>query len=262
MSFITSSDEQTKWSLLMVSNQLTFKPIQSKSLAEAVAEQLMAMIANGQLKPGDRLPTEPELMAQFNVGRSTLREATKSLVVAGLLETKRSSGTFVSESYIDYLSQRLNWDLVFSKQELRHIIEIRCALEEQAAALAAERATDQQKEKLVKLVEAINAVGIKPEVAVENDIAFHIALAEASNNPLLLNLFLNLRQVLHGYIKSGYTRRGYDHQVNAEEMANLHRPIVDAIQDGNANDAKNAMHQHFQNTTGWQLAQAEQDESI
>ncbi|MEN8172491.1 MAG: GntR family transcriptional regulator, partial [Chloroflexota bacterium] len=117
MPFITSSDELTKVPLDMVTDQLTFKPIQSKSLAEAVAEQLMAMIAKGHLKPGDRLPTEPELMAQFNVGRSTLREATKSLVVAGLLETKRSSGTFVSESYVDYLSQRLNWDLVFTKQE-------------------------------------------------------------------------------------------------------------------------------------------------
>lgn len=237
--------------------QPTFKPIESKSLAEAVAEQLMAMIAQGQFKPGDRLPTEPELMVQFGVGRSTLREAIKSLVVAGLLETRRSLGTFVSESYTDYLSQRLNWGLVFSKQELLHIIEIRCALEEQAAALAAERASDAQKEKLVQLIDAISERGIAPEKAVENDIAFHLAIAEASNNPLLLNLTLSLRQVLHGYIKSGYTRRGYENQVNAEEMANLHRPIVDAILAGNPTEAKNAMHTHFENTTGWQLAQAE-----
>ncbi|MBE9524953.1 MAG: FadR family transcriptional regulator [Chloroflexi bacterium] len=241
----------------MVSNQPTFKPIESKSLAEAVAEQLMDMIAKGQLKPGDRLPIEQDLMEGFGVGRSTLREAVKSLVVAGLLETRRSSGTFVSESYIDYLSQRLNWDLVFTKQELRHIIEIRCALEEQAAALAADRASDAQIDKLAHLVDVISEEGIEPEQAVDNDIAFHIALAEASNNPLLLNLFLNLRQVLHGYIKSGYTRRGYDNQVNAEEMANLHRPVVEAIQAGNSAEAKNAMHVHFQNTTGWQLAQAE-----
>jgi len=245
----------------MVSNQPTFKPIESKSLAEAVAEQLMAMIANGQLKPGDRLPIEQELMDGFGVGRSTLREAVKSLVVAGLLETRRSSGTFVRESYIDYLGQRMNWGIVFTKQELRHIIEIRCALEEQAAALAAEGASDKQVEKLVHLVDVISEEGINPERAVENDIAFHIALAEASNNPLLLNLFLNLRQVLHGYIKSGYTRRGYDNQVDAKEMANLHRPIVVAIKAGNVAGAKDAMHVHFQKTTGWQLAQAEHNES-
>ncbi len=238
----------------------TFKPVATKSLAEAVAEQLMTLIAKGHLKPGDRLPTEPEMMAQFGVGRSTLREAVKSLVVAGLLETRRSAGTFVSESYTDFLSQRLNWGMVFIKQELRHIIEVRCALEEQAAALAAEYATDAQKVHLAQLVAVIGEQGIAPEQAVENDIAFHIAIAEASNNPLLLNLLLSLRQILHGYIKSGYTRRGYASQVDAEEMVNMHRPILQAIQAGQPDAAKQAMRVHFQNTTGWQLAQAEEIE--
>lgn len=232
----------------------TFQPVESKSLAEAVAEQLMAMIAKGQLEPGDRLPTEPELMAQFNVGRSTLREAVKSLVVAGLLETRRSSGTFVSESYTDYLSQRLNWDMVFSTQDLRHIIEIRLALEEQAAALAAVRATDEQKERLGQLVDAISDLEMGPEKAVENDIAFHMAIAEASHNPLLLSLLLNVRQLMHGYIRAGYTRRGYSSQAEADDVAEMHRPIVDAIRAGQPEQAKMAIHTHFQNSTAWQLA--------
>lgn len=235
----------------------TFQPVESKSLAEAVAEQLMALIAKGQLKPGDRLPTEPELMGKFNVGRSTLREAVKSLVVAGLLETRRSSGTFVSESYIDFLSQRLNWDMVLTKQDLRHIIELRCALEEQAAALAATRATAEQKDHLEKLVAAISDLEMGPEKAVQNDIAFHVAIAEASGNPLLLNMLLSVRQVMHGYIRAGYTRRGYSSQVEADDVADMHRPIVTAIQEGNPSKAKQAMHAHFQNTTGWQLAWGE-----
>jgi GntR family transcriptional regulator, transcriptional repressor for pyruvate dehydrogenase complex len=252
MGFVTSSDER------MMSRSMsrvpTFQPVESKSLAEAVAEQLMAMIAKGRLKPGDRLPTEPELMTQFNVGRSSLREAVKSLVVAGLLETRRSSGTFVSDSYIDFLSQRLNWDMVLTVQDLRHIIEIRCALEEQAAALAATRATDEQKTHLKRLVAAISDLQMGPEKAVENDIAFHVAIAEASGNPLLLNMLLSVRQVLHGYIHAGYTRRGYSSQVEADDVADMHRPIVAAIQAGDAILAKQAMHAHFQNTTGWQLA--------
>jgi GntR family transcriptional repressor for pyruvate dehydrogenase complex len=238
---------------------LTFQAVESKSLAEAVAEQLMAMIAKGQLKPGDRLPTEPELMKQFNVGRSTLREAVKSLVVAGLLETKRSSGTFVSQSFMDHLSQRLNWDLVFSAQELRYIIEIRCALEEQAAALAAERATPEQKQHLAELVDAISDMAMGPEKAVEHDIDFHLAIAEASHNPLLINLISNLRQLLHSYIKAGHTRHGYANQNQADEIADMHRPIVEAIQAGQADEAKKAMHAHFQKTTGWQLALADGD---
>jgi GntR family transcriptional repressor for pyruvate dehydrogenase complex len=256
MFFVTSSDEQTI--RLNMSPELpTFQPIETKSMAEAVAEQLMALIAKGELKPGDRLPTEPELMAQFSVGRSTLREGIKSLVVAGLLETRRSAGTFVSESYTDFLSQHLNWGLVFNEQEVRHIIEVRCALEEQAAALAARFATEPQKAQLAQLVDAISQEGIAPEQAVENDMSFHIAIAEASNNPILLNLILSLRQVLHGYIMAGYNRRGYANKVDAAEMANLHRPILEAILAGQSDAAKQAMHTHFQNTTGWQLIQAE-----
>jgi GntR family transcriptional repressor for pyruvate dehydrogenase complex len=235
----------------------TFRAVEIKSMAEAVAEQLMEMIAKGQIKPGERLPTEPELMRLFSVGRSTLREGIKSLVVAGLLETRRSAGTFVSESYTDFLSKHLNWGMVFNKQEVRHSIVVRCALEEQAAALAAKFATEAQKAHLAQLVDAISQKGIAPEQAVENDTSFHIAIAEASNNPILLNLILSLRQVLHGYIMAGYNRRGYANKVDAEEMANLHRPILQAIQAGQPDSAKQAMHLHFQNTTGWQLTQTE-----
>lgn len=228
----------------------TFKPVESRSLAEAVAEQLMAMVAKGQLKPGDRLPTEPELMKQFNVGRSSLREAVKSLVVAGLLETRRSSGTFVSESYTEFLSQRLNWDMVFSTQDLRHIIDVRSALEEKAAALAAKGATDAQKEKLTQHVEAICDISMGPESAVEHDIAFHMTVAEASQNPLLLNLILSVRQMLHGHIRSGFFRRGYTNQGEADVIADLHRPIVDAIRAGRPDEAKEAMRAHFDKTFG------------
>jgi DNA-binding FadR family transcriptional regulator len=85
-----------------------FKPIKTMTLVEAVAEQIFAMIAAGHFRPGDRLPTEAELGQQLGVGRSTLREALKSLALAGLIETRRSAGTFVSESYSDFLSN-LSW---------------------------------------------------------------------------------------------------------------------------------------------------------
>ena len=89
-----------------------------------------------------------------------------------------------------------------------------------------------------------------------------MAVAEASHNPMLFNLVLNIRQLLHGYIKSGYTRRGYTNQAEADEIADLHRPIVDAIRAGRPYEAKKAMHAHFKNTTGWQLAQeVDEDES-
>lgn len=106
-------------------------------------------------------------------------------------------------------------------------------LEEQAVALAAEFATDSHKAHLAKLAD------------------------EASINPILLNRILSLRQVLHGYIMADYNRRGYANKVDAEEMKNLHRQILQAIQTGKQDDAKQAMHSYFQNAAGWQLTQAE-----
>src|SRR5262245_22196530 len=174
---------------------LNFRPVQNTTLPEAIAEQIMAMITDGHLKPGDRLPTEPELMEQFGVGRSTLREALKSLVMAGLIETRRSAGTFVSESYSGFLSDRLKWAVVFSSQELQHIVEVRYALEGETAALAAQRATVEQKEQLARLYTALIEAQ-DPETAAENDTAFHVLIAEASHNPVLISLILGIRTLI------------------------------------------------------------------
>jgi GntR family transcriptional regulator, transcriptional repressor for pyruvate dehydrogenase complex len=237
---------------------LTFKPIETKTLPEAVAEQIMAMMADGQLKPGDRLPTEAELAEQFNVGRSTLREGIKSLVMAGLLERRRSAGTFVSASYIDFLSNRLNWSLMLSEQELRHIIEVRYVLEVQTAAFAAERATPAQKKALAQLVEAMGDASLGPDKAIEHDAAFHITIAEAAHNPLLLNLALSIRKLLYNYLKLGYTRRGYTDQAEIEANVASHRAILEAIQAGKSDQARQAMIRHLENSASWKLAMAKQ----
>ena len=135
--------------------QPNFKPIQSATLPESIAEQIMGMIAAGQIKPGDRLPTEPELMERFGVGRSTVREAIKSLTLAGLVEARRSAGTFVSDNYTGFLSDQLKWSVIFGDQELRHIVEVRGILEGQTAALAAKRATPEQKKQLAQVYAAL-----------------------------------------------------------------------------------------------------------
>lgn len=230
-----------------------FKLVENTSLPEAVAEQMMAMIADGQLKPGDRLPTESELMGQFGVGRSTVREAVKSLAMAGLIETRRRAGTFVSETYAGFLGDRLKWGLVFSAQDLQHIVELRSALEGQTAALAAERATTAQRKNLAKLyaelVEAKN-----PETATECDTAFHVLIAEASQNPLLLNLILSARSLIRNYIMYSYAKWGSYDEVDRDEIVVEHRPILEAIQSQRPEAARQAMVGHLNASARWLLA--------
>ena len=230
-----------------------FKPIKNTTLVEAVAEQIFAMIAAGHFRPGDRLPTEAELGQQLGVGRSTLREALKSLALAGLIETRRSAGTFVSESYSDFLSNRLNLAMMFSERELRDIVEVRCGLEGQTAALAAERATAIQKDKLVQLVLAIEEQLYNPAQAADADMAFHVAIAEASQNPLLLNLILSIRSLIYDYIKFGYTHQIQPNLNNAE-----HQRILEAIQAGRSQEASQAMLDHLASSAEWMLAVAKE----
>lgn len=228
-----------------------FKPIKNTTLVEAVAEQIFAMIAAGHIRPGDRLPTEAELGQQLGVGRSTLREALKSLALAGLIETRRSTGTFVSDSYSDFLSNRLNLAMMFSERELRDIVEVRCGLEGQTAALTAERATAIQKDKLAQLVLAIEEQLYNPTQAADADMAFHVAIAEASQNPLLLNLILSIRSLIYDYIKFGYTHQIQPSLNNAE-----HQRILEAIQAGRPQEASQTMLDHLASSAEWMLTAA------
>jgi GntR family transcriptional regulator, transcriptional repressor for pyruvate dehydrogenase complex len=236
---------------------LNFKPVQNTSLPEAIAEQIMAMITDGHLKPGDRLPTEPELMEQFGVGRSTLREALKSLVMAGLIETRRSAGTFVSESYSGFLSDRLKWTVVFSSQELQHIVEVRYALEGQTAALAAERATVEQKEQLAHLYMALIEAQ-DPETAAECDTAFHVLIAEASHNPVLISLILSIRTLIRDYIEASYAKWGSYDEIDRDENVVQHQPIVKAVQASQPQEARQAMLDHLDASHRWMLAVAKE----
>jgi GntR family transcriptional repressor for pyruvate dehydrogenase complex len=239
---------------------LNFKPVQNTTLPEAVAEQIMARIATGQLKPGERLPTEPELMELFGVGRSTVREALKSLTMAGLIETRRSAGTFVSATYTGFLSDRLKWAVVFSAQELQHIVEVRYALEGETATLAAQRATAEQKAKLAQLYAALIDAQ-DPEMAAEYDTAFHVLIAEASFNPLLLSLILSTRTLIRDYITYSYAKWGSYDEVDRDENVVQHRPILDAIQAGQPQAARQAMLDHLDASAKWMLAVAKERQS-
>ena len=232
--------------------QPNFKPIQSATLPESIAEQIMGMIAAGQIKPGDRLPTEPELMERFGVGRSTVREAIKSLTLAGLVEARRSAGTFVSDNYTGFLSDQLKWSVIFGDQELRHIVEVRGILEGQTAALAAKRATPEQKKQLAQVYAALIDAQ-DPKTAADHDMAFHVLIAEASNNPLLLSLMLSIRRLIQEYITRTYAQwRAYD-QADRDENVMEHRPILTAIQAGKPQAARKAMLDHLDASARWML---------
>ncbi|MBU5466094.1 FadR family transcriptional regulator [Virgibacillus sp. MSJ-26] len=157
------------------------------SLVEQVSSQIEKLIESGQWCVGDRLPPEMELMKEFDVSRNTLREAIQALVHAGLLETKQGSGTIVkSKSSLEAALHRQ-----VEKSSVMETLEVRLALEREAAQLAAERRTE---EDLTQLEQAIKAC--KSAAATSNledflkaDIQFHQTLVKSAHNQMLYELY-------------------------------------------------------------------------
>lgn len=169
------------------------------NLVEQVATQIEQLIKCEHWKVGDRLPPEMELMEQFGVSRNTLREAIRALVHAGLLETKQGSGTVVhSTNSLEAALKRY-----VKKSELLEILDVRLALEKQAAQLAAENRTEADLVRLEKYIQdSRQAVKNNDyESFIKLDICFHQTVVSSSNNQLLIDLYEPLLEMIYRFVQ-------------------------------------------------------------
>jgi len=177
---------------------LGIKPVPRASVCEAVTEQIMTLIANGDLKPGQRLPSERDLCASFDVGRSSLREALRCLSIMGVLSARVGDGTRVAKDGSKFFSKVCEWRLISEQNDIENLMETRIALEGSTAARVAASGTEDEIALLKSLVEEMKAA-----LQSENekrfgalDIEFHLKIAEFSGNKLLSDLVLMLRNQL------------------------------------------------------------------
>lgn len=214
-------------------------------LSEQLADALAVGIRDGQLQPGQRLPTEAALVQRFGVSRSVVREALSRLKTLGLVESRQGSGAYVQAKAQPALDQ-----LVLSPdgslETLLQMVEVRRALEAESASLAAARRTPaglrQIKAALANLDKAVAAGGD----GVAEDVAFHAAIAEASGNPFLLATLAYLNQFLTQatrVTRANEARRESLSQAVREE----HAAIVAAIEAGDAAAARLAGAHHMVN---------------
>lgn len=177
-----------------MNSKISFKTLSRPRLVDDVVNQLQKKISDGELKPGDKIPTEPELMEQFGVGRSTIREAVRVLVHAGLLEKRQGFGTFLtSDSVIrEPLVHRLR------RAELLEVYEVRKMLELDISRLAAERRNEQDLEQMRTALDHRVAALDQGDTAayLKADIEFHLAVAAASQNSIATDLYRTFSSVL------------------------------------------------------------------
>jgi DNA-binding FadR family transcriptional regulator len=221
-------------------------PRKHRNLAQLVVEQLTDHIRNGELHPGDKLPTETEIMVEQGVSRSVVREAISRLQAAGLVETRHGIGTFVlpppAVLGIDPAT-------VTTVRDVIALLELRIGLETEAAGLAAARRTDAQLAEVRAALAALQQAARRGEDAVELDQRFHLAIAEASGNEYFRAILQHLGANIIPRARINSARLTHaDPAAYMEQVGREHEQLVDAIARGDAESARAAMRLHIGNS--------------
>ena len=216
------------------------------SVSDGIVEQVVDLISRDVLKPGDRLPSERELCKRLGVGRSSLREALRSLAVMGIIDGRVGDGTFVSDSNKRYLEKTLQWGLLLDRKRVQDLIETRLMLESQTAFLAAQRVTPENIEAIEETLRGMEASIGEPEKYLEFDLQFHLTIARATQNSILYSLLSMIRGYLQEWIKGSLTEPSTTQtETRAKLSLQEHQKILDALRKGEADQAQQAMMAHI-----------------
>jgi GntR family transcriptional regulator, transcriptional repressor for pyruvate dehydrogenase complex len=217
------------------------KAIKKTRLYEEVVGQLHQLIDAGKLKAGDRLPSERELAETFRVSRSSVREAIKTLENEGMVITRPGSGTFITAVNVEAIIPPLASLLSRGKDALIDLFEMRCLVEPNIAALAAERATPADILRLKEICTEQEQQIKQDTSAVDHDAAFHLTIGRATHNEALQRLVASIVEILKPIREKSLQTPGRAHKSLAS-----HREILVAIERHDPDLARQAMQQHIQ----------------
>jgi GntR family transcriptional regulator, transcriptional repressor for pyruvate dehydrogenase complex len=216
-------------------------------LGTEVARRLLDYLLSGEVRPGDKIPSERRLAEMLGVHRPAVREAIRALGFLGLLEVRQSSGTYFRGPDQDLLFKLFEWTLLFGEGQTRDLLEMRADLEVLASGRAAARATEEEIAALRGLLKQMRTSDAEAFVAA--DMAFHSKIAEIAGNVVLKDMLASVRTMIHSWIS---------HNVRAAGTTKVaykdHVPIYRAIAAGDPDAARDAMTAHMKGATRRLLA--------
>jgi len=218
-----------------------YRTVKASRLYEQIVQQVEESITKGQLRPGDQLPAERELALRFGVSRTAVREAVKTLREKGLVEAYSGRGTFVTNGTSQAIRQSLDLMIRINQQEgSANLAELRQVLEPEIAGLAAPRIEEQLLSTMREAVAVMDRNLHDPDAYVEADLDFHLALAEAAGNPLILSLLDSIVGLLREQ-----RSRIFDVDGGPERGQFHHKRILAAIERRDPDAAREAMRAHL-----------------
>jgi DNA-binding FadR family transcriptional regulator len=218
------------------------KPIKKESIRTQVSERLRDQVISRAWLPGSKLPSENQLATEMGVSRASIREGIQQLATLGLVDTRQGEGSFVKDFSSEIYLNALFPLLVLDETEIFHVLEYRRVMEKGAVALMVEKAGEADIQKL----EAAYAVMVqhRDDVAefAKADLAFHLAIAEATGNPIIAKVNLIIKHILSVSMESIVRALGN------QDGLDYHRRILDAIERRDAGLAERLMEEHVVRT--------------
>lgn len=231
----------------MSSSAAAALPARKKNLAQGVVEDINSRIRQAQLKPGDKLPTESAIMAQYGVSRTVVREAISHLQAAGLVQTRHGIGTFVLEKPQGNLG--IDTDSIVTVRDVLAILELRISMETEAAWLAASRRTEAQVAELGEALADMQRAMSAGRASVDADVRFHALVAEATGNRYFVEMLGQLGNALIPRARLNTPGMEPERPTDYLERVNReHEDIYNAILRQDPEAARAAMRTHLSNS--------------
>ena len=208
------------------------KSLANKSVVERVVDQITNAIINGELLPGDKLPTEPELCETFNVGRNSVREAIKILEAYGVVEIKRASGTYVRKEYNYKMLYPILYGIILQKDSKRQIVELRKVID-----------VGVLQEAMRKMQEEMDKDDPSEMTLFDLDVDFHSVLVNVLKNELLDSICYYVDKITRQTRVMTITyilENGHQ-----EELVELHREIIDVLRKKDESQINSIVERHY-----------------
>lgn len=224
---------------------MDIRPIKSKRTTEIILEQIKALMVKGELSHGDKLLTENELAERFQVSRTSVREALAALSLTGILEIRQGGGIYVKANPSNAIIEPLTFILLLEKDKLQNILEVRKALEVEAAGLAAMRRKEDDLEIMKELIKKMEEDLPEAKNSEALDLKFHLTLAKASDNPLLDRMMNTVQEIMGQTLQVTRALWMSATEGTSSRLFEDHRSIYEMIRDQNADMARRLTYEHL-----------------
>ncbi|RAP77921.1 FadR/GntR family transcriptional regulator [Paenibacillus montanisoli] len=225
----------------MIRNKVT--QVERKTVAQNILQQLIELIMNGTLAPGEKLPTEFQLMEMFGAGRSSLREAIKALAALGLIEVRVPEGTFVSATMGGFFTKQLALVSKISFDNIVELIEARIKIETDLAELAAWKSTEEELKELHDCLELMRTAENNVQFT-QGDLQFHIQLGNMAKNSFLIHVL----HILHD-ITATWIMKVIQTESSKKLAVSQHERIYQAVASKDPAAAGQAMTEHLESVS-------------